>query len=468
VNQRIPFLEELKEDLLEHAPQRRNETPLPTPKRLRLSGAWVAAAVFIGVLLLGGLSWVLRSSAPTVTTTDLAAGLGPELEWTQVDPPEQVDRVRNLWSVEDGFALWTGREVWTSSNGETWELAAADPPIVDMNQVQAVARFEDGWIVVGSDNAGAPAIARTSDGSTWTSSILQVPPPPNELLASSAEVVSVANGPDGLVAVGAVTIGIDEDAVINRFAPDLSDNGGEIRYRDDGIEILGSDGSVHTSVPFSDIHDGLAEQGGALLDTIIWRSDDGFSWEETDVTEGVVPRFLGADSDRYVLTVLDRASGMTRLLTSDNSAEWTQLTELENQISGAPFALFESDIISGGPDTALVRIQPSGTSRIISTGPAFSGDALQDVTVAQLAGGRYGLLVAAYDNTREAVPYTVLWYSPNGSQWSRQDTQDTFGREGNLLAAVGEDRVVVMYDPQNEAGTALVAPLQIWIGTISN
>lgn len=69
MNQQIPFLDELKQDLMDHAPQHPS-----TRRRPRLKGAWVAAAAFVAVLLVGGLTWILAgggskapvANAPTV------------------------------------------------------------------------------------------------------------------------------------------------------------------------------------------------------------------------------------------------------------------------------------------------------------------------------------------------------------------------------------------------------------------
>jgi hypothetical protein len=116
-----------------------------------------------------------------------------------------------------------------------------------------------------------------------TSSPLPVPSLTNELLASRVEVVAVVSGPDGVVAVGAVTTGVDEEAVMERFAPDLT--GGEIRFRDGAIDIVESDGTVRTSVPFEDISPRLADQRHVILDTIIWQSPDAQSWNQVDLIE---------------------------------------------------------------------------------------------------------------------------------------------------------------------------------------
>lgn len=111
MSQQIRFLEELKQDLLEHAPGRAE--PVRPPRRPKLSGAWQAAAVFMGVLLVGGLTWVLRSGSPsvadpspTMSTWDLSVFITPVDDTdgllAQIDPipgvveAEYVPDIANL------------------------------------------------------------------------------------------------------------------------------------------------------------------------------------------------------------------------------------------------------------------------------------------------------------------------------------------------------------------------------------
>lgn len=468
MNQRIPFLEELKQDLMEHAPQQKETASAPLRPRFQWKGPWVAAAVFIVVVTLGGLSWILSGDiSPDTTVDEPVTQLGPGLMWQQVEAPEQVARVRSLWSLPEGFALWTGAEIWTSPDGEDWRLAASAPPITDTNHENVVAHIDDRWLVAGADDSGTPLIAATSDGSTWTSSPLPVPSLTNELLASRVEVVAVVSGPDGVVAVGAVTTGVDEEAVMERFAPDLT--GGEIRFRDGAIDIVESDGTVRTSVPFEDISPRLADQRHVILDTIIWQSPDAQSWNQVDLIENAGPGFIGANTDGYIVPLVKLGSPGTPIYTSSNGVDWSLLTELQEPILGGSFALLDETLIVGAPPVSLLRVElHDGTTQLVSAGPAFDNTDLADLRVGQVAAGPYGVLAAAYDGSRGSVPYTTLWYSPDGQQWNRQRTNDIFGTEANLKVAVGADRVVVATDPQGEGGLPLESPFQVWIGTISN
>jgi hypothetical protein len=74
MRQQIPFLDELKQDLLEHVPS------APAAKRHRIhrvNPVWVAVAVFTGTLLVGGLSWALFGSA----SKPVASGPLAEFDW---------------------------------------------------------------------------------------------------------------------------------------------------------------------------------------------------------------------------------------------------------------------------------------------------------------------------------------------------------------------------------------------------
>lgn len=73
MSQQIPFLDDLKQELMEHAESRSSLSPGPR-RPPRLSGVWVAAAVFVVTLLVGGLTWILAgggSQSPVADTPEL-------------------------------------------------------------------------------------------------------------------------------------------------------------------------------------------------------------------------------------------------------------------------------------------------------------------------------------------------------------------------------------------------------------
>jgi hypothetical protein len=470
MSNQTPFLEDLKRELLTHAPGP-SKGPLTSRRAgTRLSGAWLAVVVFAATLLVGGLTWILagRDSMPSADTSLQ----GPALEWRRIDPPSGIDRVRTLWvDTEGDFAIWTGAEIWTSPDGDAWDLRASDSPVAALNQMHPVAQLGDGWVVAGAGGSGEPVVVRTSDGATWSTSELPVSSPSNDLLVSRTQTVAVAARPGGLVVVGAVTTGVNEEALIERVAPDLADTG-EIRYSEGSIDILDSNGTVRDTVPFSDIDPRLAEQRGVVLETIIWNSTDGDTWERVDLIDGAGPTFLGADEKGYKLAIVDRVlvdsdrPPATRFLGSPNGVDWTEYATFEGPTLGV-FALVNGDLISAGqPDVTLQRVQADGSSVTISGGPAFEDEDIADLTASQVAAGEYGIVAAAFDATLEITPHVALWYSPEGQQWNRQNTQEVFGSEGNLLVAVGEDRVLVAHDSQGEAGSAIDSPFELWVGTV--
>jgi hypothetical protein len=74
MRQHIPFLDELKQDLMAHVP---SPTAVERHRIHRVNPAWVAIAVFVGTLLVGGLSWALLGSEPQ----PVASGPLTDIDW---------------------------------------------------------------------------------------------------------------------------------------------------------------------------------------------------------------------------------------------------------------------------------------------------------------------------------------------------------------------------------------------------
>ena len=72
-------------------------------------------------------------------------------------------------------------------------------------------------------------------------------------------------------------------------------------------------------------------------------------------------------------------------------------------------------------------------------------------------------------------PVMAVWYSQDGTAWSRQDMRDAFGDSGYMSGLVsGTDRVVVVFMPEpdfypeseDEALAYTPPPSQVWVGTL--
>ncbi len=78
---RIPFLEELKQELLDRAPTETSESLAAQRPR---SGAWTAAAAFSGVVAFGLLTWMV-AGPQTDTTSETTQPTGPSMELVTAD-----------------------------------------------------------------------------------------------------------------------------------------------------------------------------------------------------------------------------------------------------------------------------------------------------------------------------------------------------------------------------------------------
>jgi hypothetical protein len=90
MRQHIPFLDELKLDLMEHVP---SPTAVERYRIHRVNPAWVAIAVFVGTLLVGGLTWALLGSEPQ----PVASGPLTEIDWdllVKLPAPDDVGAFR--------------------------------------------------------------------------------------------------------------------------------------------------------------------------------------------------------------------------------------------------------------------------------------------------------------------------------------------------------------------------------------
>jgi hypothetical protein len=92
-----------------------------------------------------------------------------------------------------------GPDLWWSPNLTSWTRAAEMDDTSGSNQVQAVAADVHEFMAVGSDG-GRPAVWTTTDGQTWTTIILDLPPG-----ASAALLQQVAISGDHVVALGIQT-----------------------------------------------------------------------------------------------------------------------------------------------------------------------------------------------------------------------------------------------------------------------
>jgi hypothetical protein len=105
---------------------------------------------------------------------------------------------------------------------------------------------------------------------------------------------------------------------------------------------------------------------------------------------------------------------------------------------------------------------------------------LDPVTGDELITILYVEMEAAYEKQYAQEDYVqervmALWYSQDGSAWSRQDQRAAFGDFGYMSGLVsGEDRVVAIFMPEpdsypqteDEELAYIAPPSQVWVGTL--
>jgi hypothetical protein len=217
-------------------------------------------------------------------------------EWQVIEEPEAWDKLQfrsvawngsQLLAIADrigpppadepGSGFSTSTEIWLSSDGTEWELAADGEDLGSLNDVVAGG---PGWVAVGSTGAdaaagiaGQPAVLASSDGRDWTATSL-------EGLGRLEHVAALANG--RLLATGC-----DENPDFN---PELDEASCVSRV------WLSADGQAWDGVAELDGYvRGLAVAPDGLIAAVgspasggltAWLSNDGSTWRSTQIGGG--------------------------------------------------------------------------------------------------------------------------------------------------------------------------------------
>ena len=129
----IPFLEDLKQELLEHAkpsslPHRQPRSPA------RLSGAWVAAAAFVVTLLVGGLTWILSGGdSPPVAA-------GAEMLLDSFTSGDVIYEFRTYPNTQGADAPCVGLEFDLETGGHRATMAC---PTTESEETEYAGQLED-------------------------------------------------------------------------------------------------------------------------------------------------------------------------------------------------------------------------------------------------------------------------------------------------------------------------------------
>ena len=166
-----------------------------------------------------------------------------------------------------------GPGLWWSPNLTSWTRATEMDDTSSSNHVQAVAADAHELMAVGSDG-GHPAVWTTTDGQTWTTIVLDLPPG-----ASAAVLQQVAIDGDHVVALGRETKA-GESVPFTEFSPD-----GGASWQRAPFGSAGA-GTAITALTAGSGGFTAASQAGApgQQDAQIWTSATGSAWSSAQVS----------------------------------------------------------------------------------------------------------------------------------------------------------------------------------------
>jgi hypothetical protein len=433
----------------------------------RLAAGIAVAAVVIAVAVAGvwGIADLMVNE-----TEPAKPGPGPELQWTRVTNPPGVERVLDVWTTDDGFALWSasesGGEVWTSPDGQAWQLATTTPEgVFSYDTHHALEHFNGTWL--GIDSAADTPSVMTNVSGQWTEVALPYSfEPGNDLLTAITYSALIAANDADVVVVGRATMIPDSEAVMAQFAPEIAQAGGtaSLNLDDRTVDIADGSRTVVSSIPFDEIDERFS-QLGPVQATVVWHSNDGINWQQVDSAEQM-PMDLGADNTGFVMlsgkgTDID----VGNVWSSRDGVQWDSTSLISPTFENSGLALHAGQIIVAHSDS-LIAFDRQGRTKTVSVGDAFT-DLDPDLRMGpRVDSGPYGIVASAYDGSTDSTPVVALWYSPDGTHWSRQDVADIFGGQGSIEATVGTDRVLVAHDPNNAEADIVGSNYELWIGTV--
>ncbi len=268
-----------------------------------------------------------------------------------------------------------GGAVWTSPDGETWSRAS-DPGLVlgGSQEIHGIVAADPGLVAVGSafDIAGSNATIWTSpDGTNWTRQLIPKTDPAEVHATMNAVIV----GGPGLIAVGFISTGGDEDAAVWTSPDGVT----WTRVPHDEAVFGGPDGQTMEAVTVGG--PGLVAVGqdynGDGVGAAVWTSPDGLAWTKVpsnqDTFGGSQARGMwGVIADGSGLVAVGAVSSGSAIWTSPDGSVWTWVPQ--NQ--GA----FDKDggVIHGITATA---------SRLVAVGQDYSSsDAYATVWVKDTSG----------------------------------------------------------------------------------
>ncbi len=261
----------------------------------------VAGGVLLASLFGGSRSELVDLPLPPGPSPELPTLPAAELDWDSAELPSGFlpDALLQIGEriVISGTAAGGQPAYLVSDDGLTWRswdhAALFGSDAVLLHAIEGPYGFTvAGWRRNTPAWPGSFTVWHSADGASWR--IVDgptAPPPPHEL-------VGVVRTSSGLVALADRTLlfvfdgyGIDEQAVMDRFAPGATEAAiGEVHHIEHRLRILDVNGEELVDLTFAEL--GLDDNVVELLEfgrTEVWSSEDGERWSQV----GVVPFRLG-------------------------------------------------------------------------------------------------------------------------------------------------------------------------------
>jgi hypothetical protein len=232
---------------------------------------------------------------------------------------------------DGGFSRQTQALVWTSRDGAEWRLAP-DSAVFDLGHMRAVAATEADIVVVGTLNLKSvefpgsadptPAVWNSDDGQHWS------------VLRDVPRFVDIAAGPAGFIAAAQT----DEGAEVWTSAS------GRAWHRTAGPAELGPGGALRLVAAGAGFL--LLGTDPAMERAIVWRSEDGATWDRAPNQEALDGAWLedGAAIGGRLVVVGRNDEAPPMAWTSEDGMTWQAAGDVFGVESGV---LAEAIVVNG-------------------------------------------------------------------------------------------------------------------------
>ena len=332
---------------------------------------------------------------PTAPATETATPAAAAIDWTRFDDDQVFDHA-TVNDVTYGNGQWLAvgnistagsidAAIWTSADGETWQLVDTGDSFKSMT-IAAITPFGDGYAAVGTPcgalegcGGGGEVYVSSPDGVSWT----RQPSPDVECCVMQ----SIAADESGLVAVGLdITTG---------FPATPADAG--VRHSTDGVEWTQID--APTEFATSTMGDvvaagpGFVAVGQSSSAPQAWISTDGTEWAKAATSAAMgTGQILRAGGRDDLIVAVGRSAADAAVWTSDATGDaWSTATSPGKGSLNA-VVVTPSAMVVGGKDgsDAVVWMSVDGAS----WSQTMTAELAADAAVGNLATDGSGTIVA--------------------------------------------------------------------------